>query len=172
MKKRNKMFALSLTLSSLLFVGYAADQQTNPALTSTETVKAATIAENKLTSASTQKAAPVYKTENEAITPKIEEKTDIQPDSKKETKKETKEDSKKNSSQETHPHLIDEIKSKDLALTHAALTDSGTTFVKVNLDHDNGRQIYEVEFFDSNYTEYEFEIDGHSGKILSWEIDD
>ncbi len=45
MKKRNKMFALSLTLSSLLFVGCAADQQTNPALTSTETVKAATIAE-------------------------------------------------------------------------------------------------------------------------------
>lgn len=168
MKKRNKMFALSLPLSSLLFVGCAADQQTNPALTSTETVKAATIAESKLTSTSTQKAAPVYKTENEAITPKIKERTDIQPDSKKETKK----DSKKNSSQETHPQLIDEIKAKDLALTHAALTDSGATFVKVKLDYDNGRQIYEVEFYDSNYTEYEFEIDGHSGKILSWEIDD
>ena len=171
MKKRNKMFALSLTLSSLLFVGCAADQQTNPALTSTETVKAATIAENKLTSASTQKAAPVYKTENEAITPKIKEKTDIQPDSKKETKKETKKDSKKNSSQETHPQLIDEIKAKDLALTHAALTDSGATFVKVNLDHDNGRQIYEVEFYDSNYTEYDYEIDAQTGDVLDFDRD-
>ncbi len=170
MKKRNKMLALSLTLSSLLLVGCAADQQANLNPSPGETTKVATIANNALPSASinsSKKTAPVSQTVNEAVTSKVENNADTKKDSKKNSKKNT----QKDSSKDTTLQLIDEAKAKDLALTHADLTDSDITFVKVKLDHDDGRQVYEVEFYDSSYTEYDYEIDASTGKILDFDRD-
>lgn len=166
MKKRNKMLALSLTLSSLLLVGCAADQQANLNPSPGETTKVATIANNALPSASinsSKKTAPVSQTVNEAVTSKVENNAD--------TKKDSKKNTQKDSSKDTTLQLIDEAKAKDLALTHADLTDSDITFVKVKLDHDDGRQVYEVEFYDSSYTEYDYEIDASTGKILDFDRD-
>lgn len=60
------------------------------------------------------------------------------------------------------------------ALAHAGITDtSSLREVKKELDRDDGRVIYEVEFKVGN-TEYEYEIDAYSGQVLKAdsEIDD
>ncbi len=38
-------------------------------------------------------------------------------------------------------------------------------------DHEDGRVVYEGNVYHDGY-EYEFEIDGETGNILKWEIDD
>ena len=170
MKKRNKMLALSLTLSSLLLVGCSADQQANLNPSPNETTKVATIANNALPSASintSKETTPVIQAVNVAVTSKAENKADTKKDSKKNSKKDT----QKDPSKETTIQLIDEAKAKDLVLTHADLTDSDTTFVKVKLDREDGRQVYEIEFYDSNYTEYDYEIDALTGEVLDFDRD-
>ena len=44
------------------------------------------------------------------------------------------------------------------------------TFGKAVLKKDDGRVIYEIEFFTSSH-EYEYEIDAYSGAILSQDVD-
>lgn len=63
---------------------------------------------------------------------------------------------------------------KQTALNHAGKTSSEVTFVKSKLDWDDGRQIYEIEFIvksGSGYTEYDYEIDVSTGKIISYDYD-
>lgn len=65
---------------------------------------------------------------------------------------------------------ITEAEAKATALTHAGLTESDVTYIYANLDWDDGRQEYEVEFF-SNNTEYDYNIDAASGSIISYSRD-
>ena len=59
---------------------------------------------------------------------------------------------------------------QEIALSHAGLSSSQVSFVRAHLDWDDGRQVYEVEFYNtSNYTEYDYEIDASSGDILSYD---
>ncbi|MDO5095240.1 MAG: PepSY domain-containing protein [Peptostreptococcaceae bacterium] len=69
--------------------------------------------------------------------------------------------------------LISASKAKKIALRHAGLRERDVTFVKVQLDYDNGIQVYDVEFYHGNY-EYDYEIDARSGRILDvdWDIED
>ena len=62
-------------------------------------------------------------------------------------------------------------RAKEIALNHAGLTAGQVTFVKSKLDWDDGRQVYDVEFYDSSYTEYDYEIDASSGAVLSCDFD-
>ena len=61
-------------------------------------------------------------------------------------------------------------KAKEIALSHAGLSADQVTFVKVNMDCDDGIQKYEIEFY-YNYREYSYEIDANTGNILSYEQD-
>ena len=61
-------------------------------------------------------------------------------------------------------------KAKAIALDHAGLTESSVTFVRAELDYDNGRMEYEVEFWKDN-VEYDYEIDASTGEIRSWDHD-
>lgn len=61
-------------------------------------------------------------------------------------------------------------KAKEIALSHAGLSADQVTFVKVNMDFDDGIQKYEIEFY-YNYREYSYEIDANTGNILSYEQD-
>ena len=61
-------------------------------------------------------------------------------------------------------------RAKQIALSHAGLSSSQVSFVRAHLDWEDGRRVYEVEFYNtSNYTEYDYEIDASSGDILSYD---
>ena len=65
---------------------------------------------------------------------------------------------------------IGEAKAKEIALAHAGLAEADVVFVRVNLDYDNGRNEYEVEFYSGNI-EYDYDIDAASGEIVSYDQD-
>ena len=65
---------------------------------------------------------------------------------------------------------IGSAKAKSIALSHAGVSESQTTEMKVQQDRDDGRLEYEVEF-KSGSKEYEYTIDAASGTILDYEID-
>ena len=61
-------------------------------------------------------------------------------------------------------------KAKQIALNHAGLKASSVIFVQGKLDYDDGRRVYEVEFYTSN-KEYDYEIDAATGSILSYDYE-
>lgn len=61
-------------------------------------------------------------------------------------------------------------KAKEIALSHAGVSASSATFVKAQLDRDDGRTQYDVEFYVGT-TEYDYEIDASTGAILSYDHD-
>lgn len=67
--------------------------------------------------------------------------------------------------------LIGEAAAKNAALAHAGLTTAQVTFVKCRLEWEDGRQIYEVEFYTAGYREYDYEIDAYTGAVLSADYD-
>lgn len=67
--------------------------------------------------------------------------------------------------------LIGEKAARDAALEHAGLTESQVTFLKTKLDREDGRQIYEVEFYTQDYKEYDYEIDALTGEVYSYDYD-
>lgn len=67
--------------------------------------------------------------------------------------------------------LIGEENAKELALAHAGITAEQAHFVKSGLDRDDGRRVYDVEFYSEDYTEYDYDIDAVTGEILSFDHD-
>ncbi len=60
---------------------------------------------------------------------------------------------------------------KAKALAHAGLASGSVTFVKAELDRDDGRLVYDVEFYTSDYKEYDYEIDAATGEVVSYDYD-
>lgn len=68
--------------------------------------------------------------------------------------------------------LITLAQAKEKALAHAGLSASQVTFTKQVLDREDGRMVYEIEFFTTSQNRwYEYEIDGTTGAVVSWESD-
>ncbi len=67
--------------------------------------------------------------------------------------------------------IISVDEAKNIALNHAGLNSSSVKFVKANTDWDDGRRIYEIEFYTNDYKEYDYEIDAYSGDIVSFDYD-
>lgn len=65
---------------------------------------------------------------------------------------------------------IDEAAAKSAALAHAGLEESGITSLIVKADREDGKDIYEVGFWNS-LTEYDYDIDTSTGDILSFDIE-
>ncbi len=55
---------------------------------------------------------------------------------------------------------------RDAALKHAGLTESQVSDIDVDLDRDNGKLIYEVDFNSGN-TEYDYDINAETGEVIS-----
>ena len=72
---------------------------------------------------------------------------------------------------QTSGDVIGEEAARKAALDHAGLAESEVTFIRSHLDWDDGRQVYDVEFYTSDYTEYDYEIDAATGEILSYDFD-
>ena len=66
---------------------------------------------------------------------------------------------------------IGQNKAKAIALSGAGLKESQVTGLKVERDRDDGRLEYEVEFWFGT-TEYDYTIDGATGKVLKAERED
>lgn len=73
-------------------------------------------------------------------------------------------------SQTTTTKKITKAKAKSIALNHAGVSASKATFVKAKLDYEDGRRVYEIEFYSGN-TEYDYEILASNGKIISYDKD-
>jgi len=67
--------------------------------------------------------------------------------------------------------LITLEEAKAVALNHARLTADQVTFVKQRLEREDGRQVYDIEFYTSDYKEYDYEIDAATGLILEVDYD-
>ncbi len=65
---------------------------------------------------------------------------------------------------------IGEEKAKPIALVDAGIEESAATFIKAKLDFDDGRMVYEVDFY-AGSNEYEYEIDALTGEIVSRDMD-
>ena len=59
---------------------------------------------------------------------------------------------------------------KQAALDHAKLTAEQVVFTQAKLDYDDGRAVYDIEFYSGN-KEYDYEIDAVSGKVLEFDYD-
>lgn len=68
-------------------------------------------------------------------------------------------------------------KAKSIALKQAGRKANDVTFSKAKLERDDGRWIYDIEFYVTGQNEYDYEIDATTGNILDyevegWELDD
>lgn len=53
------------------------------------------------------------------------------------------------------------------ALDFADVNDSEVTFTKAFKDYDDGREVYEIEFY-ANGTEYDMDVDVYTGRITDF----
>lgn len=67
--------------------------------------------------------------------------------------------------------FVGEDAAKQAALKHAGLEESQVTFLCSYLDWDDGRQVYDVEFYTEDRKEYDYEIDAYTGDVLSYDYD-
>lgn len=73
-------------------------------------------------------------------------------------------------SQDMNSKYIGIDKAKSLALENAGKKSSDVNFTKAKLERDDGVWKYEIEFV-AGTTEYEYDIDAISGKVLSHDVD-
>ncbi len=67
----------------------------------------------------------------------------------------------------TQGSVITAAKAKEIALNHAGISAAGATFIKVELDTDDGVQIYEIEFT-AGTTEYDYEVNAQTGAVIKF----
>ena len=71
---------------------------------------------------------------------------------------------------EAPAELLEQAQAEAIALAHAGLTADEVSYLRTELDHDDGRREYEIEFRLDRW-EYDYEIHAETGEILSWDKD-
>ena len=66
----------------------------------------------------------------------------------------------------TSTGAVDEAKAQEIALAHAGIKAADATITKSKLDYDDGRQIYEIEWY-ANGAKYDYEIAVSTGEIVN-----
>ena len=66
----------------------------------------------------------------------------------------------------TSTGAVDEAKAQEIALAHAGVNAADATITKSKLDYDDGRQVYEIEWY-ANGAKYDYEIDAATGEIVN-----
>ena len=72
------------------------------------------------------------------------------------------------SSSQTDSAAISEDEAKQAAFDHAGVSEADVTGLRIRLDYDDGRQVYDVEFY-SGSKEYDYEISASDGSVLSFD---
>lgn len=62
-------------------------------------------------------------------------------------------------------------KAKEIALSHAGLSADSATFIKAEREREDARVVYDVEFYSKENKEFDYEIDAHTGEIISYDTD-
>lgn len=65
---------------------------------------------------------------------------------------------------------IGEAKAKEIALSHAGVSESNVRNYRVDLDTDDGVAVYDIDFDSGNY-EYDYEINARTGAVIKSERD-
>lgn len=78
---------------------------------------------------------------------------------------ETNENTNNNSNITTTEITLDEA--KNIALEHAQLNENDVTFTKTQMDTDDGKQVYDIDFIYNN-EEYDYEIAVSNGEVISY----
>lgn len=68
-------------------------------------------------------------------------------------------------------NLISEKRAKEIALEHAGYEESEVEFIRANLDFDDGRYEYEIEFRAEGNLEYDYSVNAENGKIVEFDRD-
>ena len=71
-------------------------------------------------------------------------------------------------SSQTGSAAISEDEAKQAAFDHAGVSEADVTGLRIRLDYDDGRQVYDVEFY-SGSKEYDYEISASDGSVLSFD---
>ena len=66
----------------------------------------------------------------------------------------------------TSTGAVDEAKAQEIALAHAGIGAADATITKSKLDYDDGRQVYEIEWY-ANGAKYDYEIAVATGEIVN-----
>ena len=66
--------------------------------------------------------------------------------------------------------LINEADAKKIVLENANISENEVSFLRVHLDREDGRNVYDIEFL-SGTTEYDYEIDASTGDIVAYDSD-
>lgn len=66
----------------------------------------------------------------------------------------------------TSTGAVDEAKAQEIALAHAGVKVADATITKSKLDYDDGRQVYEIEWY-ANGAKYDYEIAVATGEIVN-----
>ena len=66
----------------------------------------------------------------------------------------------------TSTGAVDETKAQEIALAHAGIKAADATITKSKLDYDDGRQVYEIEWY-ANGAKYDYEIAVATGEIVN-----
>ncbi len=67
--------------------------------------------------------------------------------------------------------MITNEEAKAKALSHAKLDADKVTFVQCKLEHEDGREVYDVEFYSHDRGEYDYDIDAYTGEVVSYDYD-
>ena len=66
----------------------------------------------------------------------------------------------------TSTGAVDEAEAQEIALAHAGIKAADATITKSKLDYDDGRQVYEIEWY-ANGAKYDYEIAVATGEIVN-----
>lgn len=160
MKKRN-ILLITLTVLGLTFTGCQSQASKEPV--QQETINDATqAADNNTMEADAPKSADEVTESSEATTAASTKATDIT---------ESATEAPKSTTASTS-NTITEDKAKQIALKDANVNEKDITGIRIKTDTDDGRTVYEVEFY-VQAEEYDYEIDVNTGKIINkdYEID-
>ena len=66
----------------------------------------------------------------------------------------------------TSTGAVDEAKAQEIALAHAGIKAADATITRSKLDYDDGRQVYEIEWY-ANGAKYDYEVAVATGEIVN-----
>ena len=66
----------------------------------------------------------------------------------------------------TSTGAVDEAKAQEIVLAHAGVNAADATITKSKLDYDDGRQVYEIEWY-ANGAKYDYEVAVATGEIVN-----